>query len=692
MSDGRGGVSALVRAAVASADASSLKVLDLSFNALVSLDDDDGTPVASGGVFASLPALEDLRVGDNKLTTLQSRNLERVGDRLRSLRAQNNALESLTGVEKLRALETLRVDGNPSLSASPRVTFASLPSSLTSLNLSRCALTSLDGFRDAAAARRLEELRLDGNFFASPSVFEPLKNCQRLVELHVADARLTPASLAGLRALAPTLETLVLDGNPGLAPESDAFEPANQNKVATENARRFRLDAETKKNVSKEKEPERFTFVLALHRAPRLPALTSLSVSRCGARSLGPSGWSLADVAPKLERLDASRNALADAAALETGSELKRLKEVVLAGNPMCFCREVATFHSPETNENENGLSGEEDAERETASSDATKKSLETYLQTVTHALPRVAFVDHVAVKKAARGKPSREKKKQHGTVADGAEKSAAKSSDVVSVDGSGDDDSQDDLSYDLSEELSDEELSGVSGLSDLEADAEISAVRVRDGAVRRGSDAGADADWTESGADLERNEGKKAVSSPSEVVKAFRSAMIAHDREMRASLARVRAALAATPTEAAAALRLDGTFLAAGRDVPSRTLPPAPTLQTLAPQTRVGDSFSKRAGSAPVVRGKDTKEIKGFPMSVSEETRRIDRVSAPAGDATGKKNAKADPAPICAASGSARVSSAAQSVAALKARRRAASAAGGFGGFRVPSATQKTA
>ena len=78
--------------------------------------------------------------------------------------------------------------------------------------------------------------------------------------------------------------------------------------------------------------------------------------------------------------------------------------------------------------------------------------------------------------------------------------------------------------------------------------------------------------------------------------------------------------------------------------------------------------------------------------MSVSEETRSIDRVSAPAGDATEKKNAKADPAPICAASGSARVSSAAQSVAALKARRRAASAAGGFGGFRVPSATQKTA
>jgi hypothetical protein len=59
---------------------------------------------------------------------------------------------------------------------------------------------------------------------------------------------------------------------------------------------------------------------------------------------------------------------------------------------------------------------------------------------------------------------------------------------------------------------------------------------------------------------------------------------MIAHDREMRASLARVRAALAATPGEAAAALRRDGTFLAAGRDVPSRTLPPAPTLETLAP------------------------------------------------------------------------------------------------------------
>ena len=684
MSDGRGGVSALVRAAVASADASSLKVLDLSFNALVSLDDDDGTPVASGGVFASLPALEDLRVGDNKLKTLRSRDLERVGDRLRSLRAQNNALESLTGVEKLRALETLRVDGNPSLSASPRTTFlfASLPSSLTSLNLSRCALTSLEGFRDAAAARRLEELRLDGNCFASPTVFEPLKNCARLVELHVADAHLTPASLAGLRALAPTLETLVLDGNPGLAPESDAFEQkANRVGVASENPRR--LDAETLKKKKKEPEP---TFVLAFHRAPRLPALTSLSVSRCGARRLGPSGWSLAEVAPKLERLDASRNALADAAALGAGAELRRLKEVVLAGNPMCFGR-VATVRSPETNENENenGLSGEEDAREKTASSDAT--SLETYLRAVTAALPRVAFVDHVAV--AARGRPSREKEKKNTRGGDdfsGAEKSAARSSRVVSVDGSEDDEelSDEELS---DEELSDEELSDVSGLSDLEADArETNAVRVRDGAARffLGSDAGADADESESRAEPERKE----TLNPSEVVSAFRSAMIAHDREMRASLARVRAALAATPGEAAAALRRDGTFLAAGRDVPSRTLPPAPTLETLAPAPRVGDSFSKRR--APT-RGKGAKDAKDPPTSVSEETPRTRRVSAPAGDETEKKNA--DPAdPASASASSARVSSAAQSIAALKARRRAASAAGGFGGFRVPSATQKTA
>ena len=692
MSDGRGGVSALVRAAVASADASSLKVLDLSFNALVSLDDDDGTPVASGGVFASLPALEDLRVGDNKLKTLRSRDLERVGDRLRSLRAQNNALESLTGVEKLRALETLRVDGNPSLSASPRTTFsfASLPSSLTSLNLSRCALTSLEGFQDAAAARRLEELRLDGNCFAAPTVFEPLKNCARLVELHVADAQLTPASLAGLRALAPTLETLVLDGNPGLAPESDAFEQkANRVGVASENARR--LDAET----LKKKAPEP-TFVLAFHRAPRLPALTSLSVSRCGARRLGPSGWSLAEVAPKLERLDASRTALADAAALGAGAELQRLKEVVLAGNPMCFRRD-ATVRSPETNENENenGLSGEEDAREKTASSDAT--SLETYVRAVTAALPRVAFVDHVAV--AARGRPSREKKKERG-LDDGAEKSAARSSRVVSVDGSEDDEelsdeelSDEELSdEELSdEELSDEELSDVSGLSDLEADArEKNAVRVRDGAARffLGSDAGADADESESGAEPERKE----TRNPSEVVSAFRSAMIAHDREMRASLARVRAALAATPGEAAAALRRDGTFLAAGRDVPSRTLPPAPTLETLAPAPRVGDSFSKRR--APTRgKGAQKKDAKDPPTSVSEETPRTRRVSAPAGDETEKKNADpADPAPASASASSARVSSAAQSVAALKARRRAASAAGGFGGFRVPSATQKTA
>ena len=130
----------------------------------------------------------------------------------------------------------------------------------------------------------------------------------------------------------------------------------------------------------------------------------------------------------------------------------------------------------------------------------------------MTAALPRVLFVDRVLVKKAARGKPPREKRKQRGGD-DGAEKSAAKSSDVVSVDGSEDDDSQDDLSEELSEELSDEELSDVSGLSDLEADAR-DAVRVRDGAVRRGSDAGADG-RTESGAELERKAGKKAVASP---------------------------------------------------------------------------------------------------------------------------------------------------------------------------------
>ena len=50
-------------------------------------------------------------MGDNALTTLRSSNLERLGDTLRSLRAQNNALRCLTGLEKMRALETLRVDG-----------------------------------------------------------------------------------------------------------------------------------------------------------------------------------------------------------------------------------------------------------------------------------------------------------------------------------------------------------------------------------------------------------------------------------------------------------------------------------------------------------------------------------------------------------------------------------------------------
>ena len=303
MPDGRGGVSALVRAAVASADASSLKVLDLSFNALVSLDD-DGTPVEAGGCFASLPALEDLRVGDNALTTLRSSNLERLGDTLRSLRAQNNALRCLTGLEKMRALETLRVDGNASL-GSPDIEqrtslpgipgvvngLASLPSALTCLNLSRCALTSLDGFQNAACARRLEELRLDGNAFAAPNAFEPLRNCARLVELHVADARLTPASLAGLRALAPTLETLVLDGNPGLAErakESSRTMHTKKQLIRTTTPRRQIVKNDDARDVANALENDD-VGVLALRRAPRLPALTSLSVSRCGARALGPS-------------------------------------------------------------------------------------------------------------------------------------------------------------------------------------------------------------------------------------------------------------------------------------------------------------------------------------------------------------------------------------------------------------------
>ena len=327
MPDGRGGVSALVRAAVASADASSLKVLDLSFNALVSLDD-DGTPVEAGGCFASLPALEDLRVGDNALTTLRSSNLERLGDTLRSLRAQNNALRCLTGLEKMRALETLRVDGNASL-GSPDIEqrtslpgipgvvngLASLPSALTCLNLSRCALTSLDGFQNAACARRLEELRLDGNAFAAPNAFEPLRNCARLVELHVADARLTPASLAGLRALAPTLETLVLDGNPGLAERAKESSRMHTKKqlIRTTTPRRQIVKNDDARDVANALDD---VGVLALRRAPRSAALTSLSVSRCGARALGPSGWSLADVAPKLERLDASRNRFATPAAL----------------------------------------------------------------------------------------------------------------------------------------------------------------------------------------------------------------------------------------------------------------------------------------------------------------------------------------------------------------------------------------
>ena len=67
---------------------------------------------------------------------------------------------------------------------------------------------------------------------------------------------------------------------------------------------------------------------------------------------------------------------------------------------------------------------------------------------------------------------------------------------------------------------------------------------------------------------------------------------MLAHDSGDARVLARVRAALSATPGEAAAALRRDGTFLAAGEDLPSRTLPPPPRLAARrgAP-ARVGDA-----------------------------------------------------------------------------------------------------
>jgi Leucine-rich repeat (LRR) protein len=421
-----------VRAAVASADASSLKVLDLSFNALVSLDD-DGTPVEAGGCFASLPALEDLRVGDNALTTLRSSNLERLGDTLRSLRAQNNALRCLTGLEKMRALETLRVDGNASL-GSPDIEqraslpgipgvvngLASLPSALTCLNLSRCALTSLDGFQNAACARRLEELRLDGNAFAAPNAFEPLRNCARLVELHVADARLTPASLAGLRALAPTLETLVLDGNPGLAErakESSRTMHTNKQLIRTTTPRRQIVTNDDARDVANALKNDD-VGVLALRRAPRLPALTSLSVSRCGARALGPSGWSLADVAPKLERLDASRNRFATPAALGAARALRGLREASLAGNPMCF-EAFEAFEDPHAEDGHSGrvLSSSLDGTSHEVTHEVThtneggvteKKNAAAsrraaYFRAVAAALPRVAFVDGVAVSRRRR-------------------------------------------------------------------------------------------------------------------------------------------------------------------------------------------------------------------------------------------------------------------------------------------------
>ena len=111
---------------------------------------------------------------------------------------------------------------------------ASLPSALTCLNLSRCALTSLDGFSNAACARRLEELRLDGNAFAAPNAFEPLRNCARLVELHVADARLTPASLAGCARSRPRSRRWCSTGTRGWRTRERIFAYAYQ-KTAHQN-------------------------------------------------------------------------------------------------------------------------------------------------------------------------------------------------------------------------------------------------------------------------------------------------------------------------------------------------------------------------------------------------------------------------------------------------------------------------
>ena len=519
----RRGVRELISAATAGVDeVSCLKVLDLSFNDLETLEDDESTPETTNHTtLADLVSLQDLRLNDNRLTTLCSTSTQVLWDRLAELRVQNNCIDSLAGVEKFRKLQTLRIDGNP---LKQPLSLATLPFSLSRLNISRCQITSLDSLASSNAARRLEEIRLDGNALKS---LDALKNCSKLVELHLADCDLTPMHLKGLNALAPTLETLVLDGNLKLC-----------------------RDVNAKK-----------TF--ALHSSPRLPKLLELSVARCGAETIGAIGnnsssttnkWHLASSFPSLERLDVSENEIVQLDSLKSVlAKCVKLTELRLTGNPVC------------TQDIDKYVDKCADTDVDT---DIGISPSSSYRRSVIAVIPSVLYLDDVAVSDVDRDANVTPAEQATRRAKDLAELKITKN-EGTSHNGAASD--SDDVSY-----VSD--VSDVSEMSDV--------ARARDGAAFQENNS--------------TSPSQKSTTS-ADVANEFRVAMLQHDFAMRESLARVRQALAATSSEAAAALREDGSFLEQGDALPSKKMPQVPKLGTIYTSTRAGMYDPQREEDAVV-------------------------------------------------------------------------------------------
>jgi hypothetical protein len=124
-------------------------------------------------------------------------------------------------------------------------------------------------------------------------------------------------------------------------------------------------------------------------------------------------------------------------------------------------------------------------------------------------------------------------------------------------------------------------------------------------------------------------------------VLSEFRAAALAHAASARSCLERVKRSLAATPSEAAAALKEDGTFLATGSALPSRMMPAPPKLRTLELRARVGDAKTRRrreAGSAAVsVSSKPSSSLKKPSSSRTLDSKSKETVTAKSVSATEK-------------------------------------------------------